>query len=389
MVKQPYNNWGGFTVNPVDFKDKDRAVKQSVSYMLARTQSMFRYDGLPDTLPARMFELYLQCNGSCIITEVEGDLYAFTGGFGGIPDAYYRPTIYTVANPYLNLTKMYEIDVDCVLVKNDSMLIGLLPMFERYATLLAENELTINIAQVMSRLSALLSASDDKTKASAELVLKRLSDGEFGVVSENALLDGIKAQPYATNSGNGYVQNLIEINQYFKGVWLNEIGLQYNINTKRENLNKNETEMNEDYLLPLIDDMLRNRRESLKLINDRYGVNITVELASSWKDEYNEELAIEDNTDSVETESEPIEIINETIEEDEMKKEESMMDNINQELVDDVGEIVEDVVNDELQSTDSVLSEQEFTEDIVETVKEVLTEKLEGVEDESQNADYE
>lgn len=382
-----YNNWEGFTINPIDFKDKRSGVRQYVTYMLSRTQSMFKYTNLPETIPARMFELYLQCNGNCVVSDVNGELYAFTGGFGGVPDAYYRPTIYTVANPYLNLTKMYKIDEDCILVKNDSMLIGLLPMFERYATMLVENELTIDITLVMSRLSALLSAQDDKTRASAELVLKRIYDGDFGVISESSLLDGIKSQPYAS-VGNGYIQNLIEVNQYFKGSWINDIGLQYNANTKRENLTKNETEMNSDYLLPLVDDMLRNRRESINLINEKYGTEITVELASSWRDEYNEELAIEEN--SVQTEDETINIESNSTQDDSVQTEEN---NITieplLEVVDDIGNIVETVVTDELQDDTEIASEQEFTENIVDGVTELVADILEGGDDGAQITDVE
>lgn len=382
-----YNNWEGFTINPIDFKDKRSGVRQYVSYMLSRTQSMFKYTNLPETIPARMFELYLQCNGNCVVSDVNGELYAFTGGFGGVPDAYYRPTMYTVANPYLNLTKMYKIDEDCILVKNDSMLIGLLPMFERYATMLVENELTIDITLVMSRLSALLSAQDDKTRASAELVLKRIYDGDFGVISESSLLDGIKSQPYAS-VGNGYIQNLIEVNQYFKGSWINDIGLQYNANTKRENLTKNETEMNSDYLLPLVDDMLRNRRESINLINEKYGTEITVELASSWRDEYNEELAIEEN--SVQTEDETIDIESNSTQDDSVQTEEN---NITieplLEVVDDIGNIVETVVTDELQDDTEIASEQEFTENIVDGVTELVADILEGGDDGAQITDVE
>ncbi len=382
-----YNNWEGFTINPINFKDKRSGVRQYVSYMLSRTQSMFKYTNLPETIPARMFELYLQCNGNCVVSDVNGELYAFTGSFGGVPDAYYRPTIYTVANPYLNLTKMYKIDEDCILVKNDSMLIGLLPMFERYATMLVENELTIDITLVMSRLSALLSAQDDKTRASAELVLKRIYDGDFGVISESSLLDGIKSQPYAS-VGNGYIQNLIEVNQYFKGSWINDIGLQYNANTKRENLTKNETEMNSDYLLPLVDDMLRNRRESINLINEKYGTEITVELASSWRDEYNEELAIEEN--SVQTEDETIDIESNSTQDDSVQTEEN---NITieplLEVVDDIGNIVETVVTDELQDDTEIASEQEFTENIVDGVTELVADILEGGDDGAQITDVE
>lgn len=365
-----YNGFEGFTINPFDFKDKHRFVNDTVSYMLSRTQSMFKYNGLPDTIPKRMFELYLQCNGNCIVAEHNGELYAFTGGLGGVPDPYYRPTIYTVSNPALNLSKMFKIDDDCVLVKNDSMLIGLLPMFEKYATLLAENELSIDIAMVMGRLTALVSASDDKTKASAELVLKRLFDGELGVISENALLEGLKTQPYAGSIGNGYIQNLLEVNQYFKGSWLNEIGLQFNINTKRENLNKNETEMNEDFLLPLIDDMLLNRQESIDLINEKYGTNITVDLAPPWKDEGEIEEEYVIDTNSVQTEN--IDFV----------ETEPALDLGQQELVNDVGEMVEDAMLEELNvpkdNNENYDAQLELTEEVVETVIDVLTEKLEG-----------
>lgn len=384
----PYNAWEGFTIHPVDFKNKDIGVKQYVSYMLSRTQSMFRYDGLPETIPSRMLELYLQSNGNCVVSEVDGKLYAFTGGFGGVPDEYYRPTIYTVANPYLKLTAMYEIDKDCILVKNDSMLIGLLPMFERYATLLVENELTIDIALVMSRLTALLTAENDKVKASAELVIKRLFDGELGVISSSAMLDGIKSQPYGNNSGgNGYMQNLIEINQYFKGSWLNDIGLQYNTNTKRENLNKNETEMNSDYLLPLVDDMLKNRREAVNAINEMYGTEIKVDLASSWADEYDESLALEEN--SVQTEKnkvmEDTPENNEQIEIDTASNNESIEEQVEIDTDESDNEDVTDIVDGMVESLDISPQDENYESelDIIENkaieVKEELTEELEGV----------
>lgn len=47
----------------VDFSDKKASATQYVSYMLNRTQSMFKYTGLPDSLPQRNLELMLQTNG--------------------------------------------------------------------------------------------------------------------------------------------------------------------------------------------------------------------------------------------------------------------------------------------------------------------------------------
>ena len=70
--------------------------RQLISF--ARTQSMFTWSGLPETIPCYMLEMYLQINGYAGICRVNGDLYAFYGGLGGEPDAYYQPTILTPSN---------------------------------------------------------------------------------------------------------------------------------------------------------------------------------------------------------------------------------------------------------------------------------------------------
>ena len=61
---------------------------------------------------------------------------------------------------------------------------------------------------------------------------------------------------------------------------------------KREALNSAETTMNDDVLAPKIDDMLRERREGIERINKHYGLNITVDLSSSWKKNRIEEDAL-------------------------------------------------------------------------------------------------
>lgn len=294
--------------NIYDFKNKSRNVDLISAYMFDRTQSMFVYDGLPKTIPARVLELYLQINGNVCIAEVtEADisklpeekrdraipgLYPFTGGMGGELDAYYMPTIYTVANPYLNLTRNYNIDVDCVVIPSDSLYLGLLPMFEKYGTLMVENELSINLAQVNARASVLLSAADDATKKSAEKYLQDLSDGSQGIISDPAFLDGVRSQPYASSSSTNVLQGLIELEQYLKATWFNELGLNANYNMKRESLNSDESQMNNDALLPLVDDMLKRRREGMDKVNAMFGTHISVNLASSWEDN-EEEIALE------------------------------------------------------------------------------------------------
>lgn len=275
------------TIKPFNFKDKEKSISQEIAYMFNRTQSMFTYTGLPDTIPQRMLEIYLQLNGNVCIASVNDKLYAFTGGLGGEPNVYYMPTVYTVANPALKLSKQYDIDIDCIVIPNDSFYIGLLPMFNKFATAKVENELSINIASINSRIATLISSGDDSTKKSAELYLQRIADGEQGVIADSDFLGELKAVPYGT-TGTHTVTDLIELEQYLKASWFNALGLNSNYNMKRESINAGESQLNDDALLPLVDDMLNMRKIGIDKVNAMFNTNITVDLNSSWKDNIEE-----------------------------------------------------------------------------------------------------
>lgn len=266
-----------------DYKDKPFAISNLVSYMLARSQRMFEYKGLPETIPARSLELYLQVNGNVCIAKRNGELYAFTGGLGGEPNPYYMPTIYTVANPALRFSENYRIDDNCVVIPSDSMYIGLMPMFTRYATEIVEAEITLMMATKNCRSAFVFAAPDDRTKASAERYLEQVQDGKDAVISENAFLDGVRLLPGAASGTYRAISDVIEALQYIKASWLNDLGLDANFNMKREILTSAENAMNEDSLYPLVDDMLENRKQGIEKVNSMFGTNISVDLASSWK----------------------------------------------------------------------------------------------------------
>lgn len=264
-----------------DFNDKELAVRNYIAYMLDRTQRIFEYKGLPDTVPQRMLEFLLQVNGYACFGECNGELYAFYGGLGGEPDAYYRPTVCVVANPFLKFNKTFKIDKDCVIMRNDSLLYGLLPLFSRYATAMAENDISFRLSSVNTRIEFLLSAPDDATKAAAEKFLKDIEEGKQGVIASNEFLEGIKAQEVGRSMRT--FTDLIEYQQYLKASWFNEIGLNANYNMKREKLSTTESQMNNDALLPLVEDMLEQRRLACEKINEMFGTDISVDFASSWE----------------------------------------------------------------------------------------------------------
>lgn len=269
---------------PFDFSycsDKSRVFENYCKYTFTRTQSMFTYEGLPDTIPVQWLESYLQRNGSCCIAEHDGKLYALLGNAGGELDEYYQPTTYTVANPALGLSKSFEIGKDCVYCKNDYDAIGLVPLVSRYCGLMTENLLTVRITDINMRMMNLLSAPDDNTLQSTKQYLKDLEEGKLGVVGETPFFDGLKLQ--SRGSGNGdYMIQFIELQQYLKGSMYNELGINANFNMKREALSGQEVALNDDALMPLIDDMLKQRRAMCDELNQMFGLNVSVDYGSTW-----------------------------------------------------------------------------------------------------------
>lgn len=291
MTIDRYNKMVGYVMPGMDLydvNDKESTAFDYVLYMLNRTQSMFRWSGLPDTIPARMIELYLQINGNLAISEYKGSLYAFRGGLGGEPDEYYMPTIFTVANPALDYSANLRIGEECEVIPNDSLYIGLMPMFKRYASMMVENLLSMRVAMINSRVVDLVSATDDSTRKSAEKFFQDIEDGELGVIMSNEFLEGIRSTPYGSEGHYNTITSLIELHQYYKASWYNDLGLNANYNMKRESISRGESQLNDDALLPLVDDMLRCRKEGAERVNRLYGTEITVELASSWEDNQEE-----------------------------------------------------------------------------------------------------
>ena len=261
--------------------DKQKVFEHYCKYMFTRTQSMFVYKGLPDTIPVQWLEQYLQRNGSCCIAEVEGKLYALLGNAGGEYDEYYQPTKYVVANPWLNLSKTFTIGEDCVFCRNDYDALGLNPLICRYAGLMTENLLTVRLADINMRMMNLLSAPDDNTLQSTKQYLRDLEDGRLGVVGETPFFEGLKLQSKNLGSGD-YMIQFIELQQYLKGSLYNELGINANFNMKREALSGQELAMNDDALMPLIDDMLKQRRAMCDNLNEMFGLNVSVDYGSTW-----------------------------------------------------------------------------------------------------------
>ena len=274
-------NYGLEYITKYDYLNKELNVRNHIKYMLNRSSMMFQYHNLPDTIPQRELELQLQANGFCVFVKVDGDYYVVNAGLGGVPDVYNLPTEAVVSIPALKYNKTLKIDEECVVIPNDYLCVGLLPLYDKYSTLLNENEITMLLATVNKRVQNLLSANDDNTVSSAKQFIKDVFDGKLGVIAESKLFDSLKVNNSSTTAQVS-MKDLFEFEQYLKASLYNEIGLSANFNMKRERLTSSEVEANTDNLYPFVDNMLISRRTALEKINELFDLDISVEFNSSW-----------------------------------------------------------------------------------------------------------
>ena len=375
-----------------DMPDKGMLLSSYIRYYLSRLQSMFKYEGLPDTIPAKWLENYLLVNGFTVFIKDGDDLICTYAGVGADPDVYYIPTKAIVSNPYVKhkeTDRTYTRDVDCVVMYNDTYCQGLLPMLKKYCAQMVEIDVSFYLNTIMSRGSAVLSATDDNTKASAELWLKHIKDGKLGVIGETSFT--LADRDLTVNQLTGTdstLTNLIEAMQYVKASLYNDLGLQANYNMKREAINSGESQLTEDQLHPLIDNMLKERQEGLDKVNAMFGTNITVSFNSAWEiNEREEEAAIENieaTTEQTEAAAEmaeeaPVQNGGETVQ----KGSEEVTEDITTEE-DQTEEAPSEEVTDETTEEEAPEVEVTISDDAIEEIAEKVAEKLEeGEEDET------
>lgn len=283
--------------------NKQMLIDSYFKYMQAKTCEMFEWKNLPKTIPQRELELILQICRFAIFAKAplkdkagEG-LFVFYGGLAGMPNEYYQPTQAIVSNPYLRFSKVLNLDDyikddgNAVLGWNDGMHIGLFSLHNRYASLLAETDLTLKYQLINMRFNNVLTADNDETKESLKKMYGDVADGTgFGIIVTKKFMSETNVDKIELRSQAHQMQlkDTIETKQYLMGSWYNELGLNANYNMKREAINESEADMNEDTLLPFIDNMLKQRKLIAEQLNEKFADMLTegkieVDISSAWK----------------------------------------------------------------------------------------------------------
>lgn len=272
------------------FDNKDIIIQDYLKLFFSRTNTMFDYDGLPETIPKEDYQLIKQRFGSVTLAKDDnGKIYAFYGGLGGELNEYYHPTISIVTNPWLKLSKTYTIGIDCVVIKNDIFYQGLYNINRKYAELLTECDISIRKCLLNIRIDNVLISNDDSQDASIKEFFESVKKGDFGYISSKKFMDDalIAIHNTASKTANP-LKDLVEIRNYIESCWWMEFGLNANANMKREAINESEVNADDKTMIPLIDEMFNCEQRGWEEFNKMFGYNVKVRLSDVWKKMHDE-----------------------------------------------------------------------------------------------------
>ena len=284
-----------------DKLSKQEIIDSYICYFLDKCYSIFDIKGLPKTIPKREFLRYLFLEGWLVIPndKINDNYYAFTGGLGGVLNEYYEPTKAIITNPYLNYQANLEIGKDCTFIRCDSTMQGLYPLFNRYAKLIAECDVSFRINTINTRLSKVFQADNSNAIEGYKQYIKDIEDGNtpqaiLGKYTFDNLQDVNK-----TNGTQSFIKDIIELKQYLIASFYQEIGINSNFNMKRESINVGESALNDQALIPLVQDMYENIKHGLDEFNSKSGYNVVINYGINMQKNINniiENIESEDNS---------------------------------------------------------------------------------------------
>ena len=264
--------------------NKRESLTDYANSIFNRTLSMFEYKNLPDTLPQAELEKQLQVHGYTVIFKYNDQLYSTSASLTGQDKSpYNQPTQAIINIPALNFNQTLTINKDCVLVKNDDLQVGLLPSILKHGTLAIENEITMLLADYNARIQTLISAGTDQTIQDAQKYINQIIDGNLSIIGENAFYQDLKTHNPSQNSKENF-QDLIAYEQFIKSDLYNELGLSSLNNMKKERLITSEVDSESDQIYPFVDNMFRNRKDGINMVNKLFNGKIQVDFGSTWKD---------------------------------------------------------------------------------------------------------
>ena len=258
-------------------KNVDAQANRSAAYyrdwMLRKIFSIFKITGMPEEWDLDYFLTHLWLDGKVCVTDTELGVLPLETGITG-HNVFNHPTNCQIANVVLGSFRR-TIDVDCVLVKLQYNYQGIRRLLDRYAYLLSacDSGIAVNIMNTKATFVA-----EVKSKAMAEtykMMYDQITSGSPAVFYNKG------EEPsdfYLFNTKQQFVaDDLQNLKATIVNEFLTEIGINNANRSKRERLNTDEVNANNQEIFCNVEHWLTNLKEGFRKVNDMYGLSLQIE----------------------------------------------------------------------------------------------------------------
>ena len=284
-----------------DVSDVFNGFNYYVNYLYEKLIHMFKYENMPDTMPADALEDYTMHFGYSGMTKAK---YKDSDILVSVPATKYGVGLYPRYEPLAQyctpLLQARELVIgrDIIIMKNNTYQISCDEIVKRYARQLADFDATINILTSNARIPALPSFPDEESAESYKAVMVANRLGQVDSVLDKSFIQKGSFTPFSNTNVSGNISDVISGRNEILRTFLSEIGVT-SANDKRERMVVDEVNVNSQMLLFNVADMLECRKKAVDEFNALYGTNITVDLSDEYKF-IKDETTVETNENNAE-----------------------------------------------------------------------------------------
>lgn len=213
----------------------------------------------------------------------------------------YRPNRALFANPQLSnigervivnnlekeALKKISKDNSCVLIRLTWNRRGIVEKLDRYAYLLAQCDASMAVNMMNSKSTLIYAAASKKEAEEYKAVNDQINSGTPAVFVSDSLLKGNNKNLFITNpaKANFIANDIMVLKRSIVNEFLTEIGVN-NANTdKRERLNSEEVNANNQEIQTNVEQWLKQVNKDLDISNELFGMNMRFELIEPEENE--------------------------------------------------------------------------------------------------------
>lgn len=250
--------------------------------LLTKMFSVIRPVNIPENWDIDYIYDGIFTNGYICVCDTVYDVLPLKCGTHGI-NVFGKPTKCLIANPVIGSFEK-TIDKDCVLIyfwNLNGQYLTINNIINRYASKLSNIDASINISLINSRVAHVFETNSEGEKRTIEKIYDDVSNGKPAIVvkkGQNSILNENTKNDFL-NVKNTFIGNeLMDMRASIMNEFLTEIGIKNANTTKRERLNGDEVNANNQETRALVDVWLETLNNCCKKVNKMFDLNIAFKL---------------------------------------------------------------------------------------------------------------